>query len=188
VSGRDSADISHVPPGGGPVTRIGTIPGVTESAEGGLLGLAASPDFAADRTVYAYVSASPTNRVVTVRIAEDLRALTVERIVLDGIGTADRHHGGKLAFDRDGNLWIGTGDAFEGARSPDPGSLNGKVLRIRPDGAPAAGNPFGTAVYSLGHRNVQRIEGIRHDGHDGCLRTDLPAVRAVVLSSDSGRA
>ncbi|MCH6171906.1 PQQ-dependent sugar dehydrogenase [Pseudonocardia alaniniphila] len=157
VSSRDSGDISHVPPAGGPVSRVGTIPGVTESAEGGLLGLAASPDFAVDRTVYAYVSASPTNRVVAVQVAEDLRSLTVGRIVLDGIGTADRHHGGKLVFDRDGNLWIGTGDAFEGGRSPDPNSLNGKVLRIRPDGSPAAGNPFGTAVFSLGHRNVQGI-------------------------------
>jgi glucose/arabinose dehydrogenase len=157
VSSRDSGDISHVPPGGGPVSRVGTVPGVTESAEGGLLGLAASPDFTVDRTVYAYVSASPTNRVVAVRIAEDLRSMTVERTVLDGIGTADRHHGGKLVFDRHGNLWIGTGDAFEEGRSPDPGSLNGKVLRIRTDGSPAADNPFGTAVFSLGHRNVQGI-------------------------------
>jgi glucose/arabinose dehydrogenase len=157
VSSRDSGDISHVPPGGGQVSRVGTIPGVAGSAEGGLLGLAASPDFAVDRTVYAYVSAGPTNRVVAVQIAEDLRSMTLGRTVLDGIGTADRHHGGKLVFDRDGNLWIGTGDAFEGSRSPDPSSLNGKVLRIRPDGSPAAGNPFNTAVFSLGHRNVQGI-------------------------------
>jgi glucose/arabinose dehydrogenase len=157
VSGRDSGDISHVPVGGGQVSRVGTVPGVTESAEGGLLGLAASPEFTVDRTVYAYVSASPTNRVVAVQIAPDLRSLTVGRTVLDGIGTADRHHGGELVVDRDGNLWIGTGDAFEGDRSPDPSSLNGKVLRIRPDGSPAAGNPFGTAVFSLGHRNVQGI-------------------------------
>ncbi|TWF75122.1 glucose/arabinose dehydrogenase [Pseudonocardia hierapolitana] len=157
VSSRGSGDISHVPPGGGPASRVGTVPGVAESAEGGLLGLAASPGFAADRTVYAYVSADPTNRVVAVRIGEDLRSMSVERVVLDGIGTADRHHGGKLAFDRDGNLWVGTGDAFEGSRSPDPDSLNGKVLRIRPDGSPAAGNPLGTAVFSLGHRNVQGI-------------------------------
>ncbi len=157
VSSRDSGDISHVPAAGGPASRVGTIPGVATSAEGGLLGLAASPDFATDRTVYAYVSASPTNWVVAVQIAADLRSLTVGRIVLDGIGTADRHHGGRLAFDRDGNLWIGTGDAFEVNRAPDPALLNGKVLRIRPDGSPAEGNPFGTAVYSLGHRNVQGI-------------------------------
>ena len=46
VSSRDSGDISHVPSGGGAVTWVGTIPGVAQSAEGGLLGLAASPGFA----------------------------------------------------------------------------------------------------------------------------------------------
>jgi len=157
VSSRDSGEISHIPPGGGRVSHVGTVPGVAESAEGGLLGLAASPDFGADRTVYAYVCTGSTNRVVAVRIAEDLRSTSVARVVLDGIGTADRHHGGKLAFDREGNIWIGTGDAFDQGRPPDPLSLNGKVLRIRPDGSPAAGNPFGTAVFSLGHRNVQGI-------------------------------
>ncbi|GAA0942495.1 PQQ-dependent sugar dehydrogenase [Pseudonocardia zijingensis] len=157
VSSRDSGEISHVPAGGGPASLVGTVPGVTASSEGGLLGLAASPGFITDRTVYAYVSAAPTNRVVALRIAVDLRSLAVERVVLDGIGTADRHHGGKLVFDRDGHLWIGTGDAFEGSRSPDRDSLNGKVLRIRPDGSPAPGNPLGTAVFSLGHRNVQGI-------------------------------
>ncbi|GAA1319547.1 PQQ-dependent sugar dehydrogenase [Pseudonocardia xinjiangensis] len=157
VSSRDSGEISHVPAEGGPVTRLGTVPGVTESAEGGLLGIAASPGFAVDRTVYAYVSATPANRVVAVHVGADLRSMTPGRTVLDGIGTADRHHGGKLAVDPDGNLWIGTGDAFEENRSPDPGSLNGKVLRIRPDGSVPPGNPDGTAVYSLGHRNVQGI-------------------------------
>jgi glucose/arabinose dehydrogenase len=157
VSSRDSGDISHIPAGGGQPSPVGTISGVTESAEGGLLGLAASPNFALDRTVYAYVSASPTNRLIATQIAEDLRSMAAERTVLDGIGTADRHHGGKLAFDRDGNLWIGTGDAFEGSRAPDPSSLNGKVLRIRPDGSPARGNPSDTPVFSLGHRNVQGI-------------------------------
>ncbi|WP_345606076.1 PQQ-dependent sugar dehydrogenase [Pseudonocardia adelaidensis] len=157
VSSRDSGDIGHIPRSGGRASRVGTVPGVTESAEGGLLGLAASPGFAVDRTVYAYVSTGATNRVVAVRTAEDLRSMSDARVVLDGIGTADRHHGGKLAFDREGNLWVGTGDAFDRSRSPDPLSLNGKVLRIRPDGSPAAGNPFGTAVFSLGHRNVQGI-------------------------------
>lgn len=126
VSGRHSAEISHIPPQGGTATLVGQVPGVDASAEGGLLGLAASPDFATDRTVFAYVSSSPTNRVVTLRIAGDLRSLSQERIVLDGIVTSNRHHGGRLRFGPDGNLWITTGDAFE------PEAFSGRMGRFRP--------------------------------------------------------
>lgn len=157
VSSRVSGEIRHVPAAGGEATLVGVVPDVDSSAEGGLLGLATSPDFEHDRTVFAYVSATPTNRVVALRIGEDLRSLTQERVVVDGIETADRHHGGRLRFGPDGNLWIGTGDAFEPENAADDASLNGKVLRVRPDGTVPGDNPSGTAIFSSGHRNVQGI-------------------------------
>ncbi|XRQ05126.1 PQQ-dependent sugar dehydrogenase [Actinomadura welshii] len=158
VSGRASGEIHRIPAGGGDPVRIGEVPGVQVSAEGGLLGLAASPDFAEDRTVYAYVSGPPTNRVVALRISEDLRSFRQERVVLDGIETADRHHGGRLRFGPEGNLWIGTGDAFEPENAADADSLNGKILRIRPDGSVPRDNPTpGSPIFSSGHRNVQGI-------------------------------
>lgn len=157
VSGRHSAEISHISPQGGTAALVGQVPGVVTSAEGGLLGLAASPDFATDRTVFAYVSSSLTNRVVALRIGGDLRSLSQARVVLDGIVTANRHHGGHLRFGPDGNLWITTGDAFEPEAFSDRDSLNGKVLRVRPDGSIPPGNPFGTPVFTTGHRNVQGI-------------------------------
>jgi glucose/arabinose dehydrogenase len=152
VSSRDSGDIHRIGPDGAAAARVGAVYGVTDTAEGGLLGLAASPDFASDRTVFAYVSGQPTNRVVALRFNEKVTSFLV-----DGIATGNRHHGGRLAFDSHGNLWIGTGDAFDGSRAQDPNSLNGKVLRIRPDGSIPAGNPNGTPVFSIGHRNVQGI-------------------------------
>lgn len=157
VSSRLSGQIVRVSPAGGTPEPVGTVPGVVTSSEGGLLGLATSPRFASDRTVFAYVSGSPANRVVALRIAEDHRSLTQSRVLLDGIQTADRHHGGRLRIGPDGNLWIGTGDAFEPENAADDESLNGKILRIRPDGTIPDGNPSGTAVYSSGHRNVQGI-------------------------------
>jgi glucose/arabinose dehydrogenase len=156
VSERSSARILRVRQGRDPAP-IGTVPGVEVSAEGGLLGLATSPSFERDHTVYAYVSASPTNRVVALRLTPDLRSLRQDRVVLEGITTADRHHGGRLRFGPDGNLWIGTGDAFAPQNAADDESLNGKILRIRPDGSVPPDNPSGTAVYSSGHRNVQGI-------------------------------
>lgn len=128
------------------------------TSEGGLLGIVASPRFATDRTVYAMVSGVRDNQVVAVRIAEDFRSLTRGHTLLDGIETADRHHGGRLAVGPDGNLWIGTGDAFDPANAADGTTLNGKILRIRPDGSVPADNPDpASPVYTSGHRNVQGL-------------------------------
>ncbi|GAB3445864.1 PQQ-dependent sugar dehydrogenase [Streptomonospora sediminis] len=157
VAGRDSGRIHHVPAEGGRAEPVGEVPGVEVSSEGGLLGLATSPDFAEDRTVYAYASAAPTNRVVALRISAELDSLSQARVVLDGIETADRHHGGRLRFGPDGNLWIGTGDAFEPENAADADSFNGKILRVRPDGSVPQDNPGDSPIYSSGHRNVQGI-------------------------------
>lgn len=157
VSMRTSGVIAHVPAEGGDAIPVGTVPDVQASAEGGLLGIVTSPEFESDRTIFAYVSSTPTNRIVALRIAPDLDSLTQTRVLLDGIETADRHHGGRLRIGPDGNLWIGTGDAFLPENAADDQSLNGKVLRIGLDGSIPEGNPYDSAIYSSGHRNVQGI-------------------------------
>jgi glucose/arabinose dehydrogenase len=55
-------------------------------------------------------------------------------------------------------LYAGTGDAAERGNAQDPGSLGGKILRLRPDGGIPADNPDpGSPVWTLGHRNVQGL-------------------------------
>lgn len=157
VSERISGEILRVPSEGGSARTIGVVPDVEHSSEGGLLGIVASPRFAEDRTVFAYVSGQQENRVVALAIAGDFASLTVDRVLLDGIDTADRHHGGRIALGPDGHLWIGTGDAFEPENAAEPGSLNGKILRIGTDGSVPADNPGTSPVFSGGHRNVQGI-------------------------------
>lgn len=158
VSERITGEIRRVPAAGGAAQTVGVVPDVVASSEGGLLGIVASRTFATDRMVYASVSGARENSIVALRIADDFRSLTRERVLLDGIETADRHHGGRIAIGPDGNLWIGTGDAFEPGNAADDATLNGKILRIRPDGSVPPDNPSpGSPIYSSGHRNVQGI-------------------------------
>ncbi|RYY22025.1 MAG: PQQ-dependent sugar dehydrogenase, partial [Chitinophagaceae bacterium] len=107
--------------------------------------------------IYAYLSAQPTNRVVAIRIGNSANSLSITRVVLDGITTANRHHGGRLAIDQHNHLWVTTGDAFQPELAQNTSSLNGKILRITLDGTFPDGNMSGSAVYSYGHRNIQGI-------------------------------
>ena len=157
VSERMSGEVLRIPAGGGDARTVGVVPNVTASSEGGLLGIAASPEFATDRTVYASVSGADENRIVALTVAEDYASLSVDRVLLDGIQTADRHHGGRIVVGPDGHLWIGTGDAFEPENAADDDTLNGKILRIAIDGSIPTDNPGDSPIYSSGHRNVQGI-------------------------------
>jgi glucose/arabinose dehydrogenase len=153
VTLRDKGEVLHITEGAAPAS-VGRIPGVVPTGEGGLLGIAVSPAFASDRTVFAYLTAANDNRVI--RMTFDGKAFSPGRVIVQGIAKAGNHDGGRLAFGPDGYLYISTGDA--GLRDPaqDKRSLNGKILRVTADGAPAPGNPFpGSRVWSLGHRNVQ---------------------------------
>jgi glucose/arabinose dehydrogenase len=67
-------------------------------------------------------------------------------------------------------LWATTGEHAEPGISQDRDSLGGKILRMTPDGRPAPGNPFGTLVWTYGHRNVQ---GIAWDSAGRMYATEL---------------
>lgn len=148
----------------GTVRRIGaypatiSLPSVLHTGEGGLMGMALHPNFAQNRLVYLYFTVAgdeETNRVVRFRLEGD--RLIEDRIIIEGIPAAIRHDGGQVAFGPDGMLYITTGDASHPDLAQDLTSLAGKTLRLTPDGAIPSDNPFGTAVWSYGHRNVQGI-------------------------------
>jgi glucose/arabinose dehydrogenase len=154
VTERDSARLLRVSPQGR-VSTVGTVPGVEPSGEGGLLGVAVSPSFGRDRLVYLYVSTATDNRIVRFRYSAG--GIGPLDAVLTGIPRAAIHNGGRLAFGPDGMLWATTGEHAEPGISQDRDSLGGKILRMTPDGRPAPGNPFGTLVWTYGHRNVQGL-------------------------------
>jgi len=152
VTLRDKAQLLHVGPGGRPVV-LGTISGVDPGGEGGLLGVAVSPDYPTDHEVFVYYTAANDNRVARLTFTDGKASRP--QPVLTGIHKAGNHNGGRLAFGPDGYLYVSTGDAGSSQDSQRKDSLNGKILRVTKDGKPAPGNPFGNAVWSWGHRNVQ---------------------------------
>jgi glucose/arabinose dehydrogenase len=155
VSERDTARIVHVTPQGD-VTKVGTVQGVDGSGEGGLLGIALSPAYPTDRTLFAYYTAGPEN--VIARMTYDGSGLADQRRIFGGIPSGPIHNGGRIAFGPDGFLYVGTGEAGRGTPAQDPNDLGGKILRITPEGDPAPGNPTkGSPVWTLGHRNVQGL-------------------------------
>jgi glucose/arabinose dehydrogenase len=154
VTERDRARLLNVTPAG-QVSEVGTVADVAPGGEGGLLGVAVSPDFATDRFVYLYYTAAQDNRIVRVRY--DNGRIGGQEILVTGIPKGTNHNGGRIAFGPDGMLYAGVGETGNRNLAQDLDSLAGKILRLTPDGDPAPGNPFGTRVWSYGHRNVQGL-------------------------------
>lgn len=161
VSSRDEATISRIDEESGEKTVLGEVPGVAPAGEGGLLGLAVSPEYASDHMIYAYFTSASDNRIVRMLYDPEKPAgeqLGAPDTILRGIPKGTNHNGGRLAFGPDQMLYASTGERYEGPLAQDKDSLGGKILRMTPEGLPAPGNPFDdSVVYSYGHRNVQGL-------------------------------
>jgi aldose sugar dehydrogenase len=142
------------------------VPDVYNSGQGGLLGIAVAPDFTTSREVFLSFaeakeggSATAVFRAV---LSADHRQLEDGKVIFrqsKAVNSA-RHFGSRLVFDREGHLFVTTGDRGEYSdEAQNPASHIGKVLRIARDGTPAPGNPnlkgWSPEVWSIGHRNIQ---------------------------------
>jgi glucose/arabinose dehydrogenase len=156
ISERDTRKIVRVR--NGSTSDLRTIDEADPAGEGGLLGLAMTPN---EKTVFGYYTAANDNRIVS--MSWDGRELGAPKVILRGIPKGFIHNGGRMVIGPDGYLYVGTGESGDRGLAQDKDSLGGKILKLRLDGRPAPGNPFDNEVFSYGHRNVQ---GLAFDNDD----------------------
>ncbi|MCB9929006.1 MAG: PQQ-dependent sugar dehydrogenase [Alphaproteobacteria bacterium] len=170
-----------VSPDGHVSAAIAGLPDVDARGQGGLLDVVVADDFAATRRVwwsYAEPRGHGTNAtaVATGFLSADGRTMTEVRAIFhqQPAWNSTLHFGSRLVFDRDGALFVTTGERSR----PEPRRLAqdvsthlGKVLRIEPMGGAAAGNPRIAGgqpeIWAWGFRNIQAAAL----GPDGALWT-----------------
>lgn len=152
-----------------PITGL---PAVNSNGQGGLLGIAIDPAFEQNRMLYWVFSENVTGGTLT-SVAKG--KLSADETKVEGATVIYRatpahkgnlHYGGRIEFDKQGNLFISTGERSDMVTRPQAQQLNsslGKIIRITTDGKAVAGNPFEgqnsakPEIYSYGHRNVQGL-------------------------------
>ncbi|MFA7895030.1 PQQ-dependent sugar dehydrogenase [Pseudomonas putida] len=161
---------------------ISGVPKVWAEGQGGLLDVALSPEFAKDRTVYlSYAEEGSDGKAGT---AVGRGQLSADRARLENFTVIFRqqpklsegnHFGSRLVFDRNGYLFIALGENNQRSTAQDLDKLQGKVVRILPDGEVPKDNPFygqknvRPEIWSFGHRNQQ---GAALNPWTGALWTD----------------
>ena len=164
-----SGTLKLIDPVNGKVQNVLGVPRVRANGQGGLLDIAADPDFESNRTVFITFSDASTPNVTGTAVASATFTET-PRPRLNNVKTiysmqkktaGGRHFGSRIVFGKDGNLFITTGDRGDRPRAQDPFDAAGKVLRITKDGSIPADNPFADGrdalpeIWSIGHRNPQ---------------------------------
>ncbi|GAA2430953.1 hypothetical protein GCM10010191_50770 [Actinomadura vinacea] len=158
VTERDTFKVFRINKNGSGKTQVGTVPNSqTTDGEGGLLGAAFSPGWngGSDSEVFFMHTSSDGNRIA--KMSFNGSSLSGYTAIVTGIRKNRYHNGGRIRFGPDGFLYAATGDSQQSNLAQDRASLNGKILRVTKSGAAASGNPYGTRIYSYGHRNPQGL-------------------------------
>lgn len=153
--------------------KIAGLPAVVAKGQGGLLGLAIDPQFGANRMVYWVFTEKQGNgnlaAVAKGTLSANERRIDNARVIYRAGPAYDgnNHYGGRIVFDREGNLFVTTGERFDKDRrhhAQDLTSSLGKILHLTTEGQPVRNSAFAgqanakPAIYSIGHRNVQGID------------------------------
>lgn len=168
-----------VGPDGSKSRAVSGVPDVAYGGQGGLGDVILHPDFSDNGVIYlSYAEAGAPGT--------DTRGAAVARAVIDASGDRPSlsdveviwrqypkflgygHYGHRMMFDRDGYLWITSGERQKFTPAQDMQSNAGKMIRLNDDGSIPEDNPFVgydqenafvddggvyDQVWSYGHRN-----------------------------------
>jgi glucose/arabinose dehydrogenase len=150
------------------------VPKVFHSSQGGLLEVMPHPNFASNRLLYITYS-KPGNtdqesRTALIRGRFENDRLTQVQELFDAVASGRNHYSGKIAFDKNGYLFLSLGDRqvppegnLEAHPAQDLTNHHGKIVRLHDDGRVPTDNPFVNRagarpeIWSYGHRNVQGL-------------------------------
>ena len=152
---------------------VAGVPTVFAQGQGGLLDVVPHPEFSTNRLIYVsyskpYPDGGATTVVVRGRFENDRLTGVQELFVAQSRGAG--HYGSRLAFDRNGMLFITVGDRQAPPRgdllthpAQDLSNHHGTINRIHDDGRVPADNPFinragaRPEIFTYGHRNSQGL-------------------------------
>jgi len=156
-----------VDPGGKLSEPLAGIPDVYSTRQGGLLDVELDPQFPDNHLVYwSYAEPARDGTAGTAVARGRLKDNKLEQVEViyrqQPKVKGELHFGSRLAFGRDGTLFITQGERYAyREKAQDLSSDLGKIVRIKPDGTVPADNPFvkrdgaRPEIWSYGHRNVQ---------------------------------
>lgn len=146
------------------------VPQVWAERQGGLLDVVLAPDFAQSRRVWlSYTTADASGRAGGVvgygQLSEDRQKLNGFRVVLEQMPklSGGANLGTRLAFDRQGFLYVAFGDNFVSSSARQLDKLSGKIVRLTQEGRVPQDNPFvrkegaRPEIWSYGVRNPQGL-------------------------------
>ena len=155
------------------LSEISGVPEVAYGGQGGLGDIAIHPDFNENKTVYVSFAEEGENDTRGAVVIKATLDLTEEGGALSNLEyiwrqvpkvTGRGHYAHRMAFSKDGYLFISSGDRQKFDPAQDMTSNMGKIIRLNDDGSIPTDNPFyndgGVAaeVWSLGHRNPLGID------------------------------
>ena len=135
---------------------------------GGLHDVVLHPRFSENAFVYlAYAKGGEGNLATTALARGRLKGNALEEVreifVANTWSASNTNFGGRIAFDREGLLYLTVGERQEQDRAQKGDDHGGKVVRLRDDGSVPSDNPFvgkpgyRPEIYSLGHRSPQGL-------------------------------